>query len=290
LNISNNVPPGTRVGVLTARDASGNIIPCDYSLTKGSSGYFAVTGDELVTTWTTPTAPSYYSVRIHGIGRDTRFAGTAIFAVNVMAPVSPPTAAPSITVNGSNNAVVPEGAVIAVAVANGPGNTTDWIGLAAGGTPDTTFVRWYYLSGSQTPPAAGLTSATVTMTAPTTDGSYEARFYPDNGFVVAARTAFTVQGAAVPTPPAAPEPVITVTPTTPELPDSAPLGTVVATYAVTMSDGSLFTGTVGFAAPFYDAGGIFALSGNNIVINPAGPGVGPNMSTVTDHITLEALP
>jgi hypothetical protein len=177
-----------------------------------------------------------------------------------------------------------------VAVANGPGNTTVWIGLAAGGSPDTAFLRWDYLSGSQTPPSVGLTAAAITMTAPATDGAYEARFYPDDGSIVAARTLFTVQPAIPPTPPAAPQAVITVMPTTPELPDTTPLGAVVATYAVAMSDGSAFTGTVGFGAPFYDAGGIFALSGNNIVINPAGPGVGPNMSTITDHITLEALP
>jgi hypothetical protein len=84
--------------------------------------------------------------------------------------------------------------------------------------------------------------------------------------------------------------VITVMPNTPVVPDTAPLGTVVATYDVAMSDGSPFTGTVRFGAPFYDAGGIFALSGNNIIINPAGPGVGPLMTSITDHITLEAIP
>jgi hypothetical protein len=55
-----------------------------------------------------------------------------------------------------------------------------------------------------------------------------------------------------------------------------------------MSDGSPFTGTVGFGAPNYDAGGIFAISGNNIIVNPTGPGVGPNTTTLTDQITLEA--
>jgi len=33
---------------------------------------------------------------------------------------------------------------------------------------------------------------------------------------------------------------------------------------VTMSDGSPFTGAVGFGAPYNDAGGAFAISGNNI--------------------------
>ena len=82
--------------------------------------------------------------------------------------------------------------------------------------------------------------------------------------------------------------MITVTPNAPTIPDTTPLGAVVATFAVAMSDGSPFTGTVSFGAPYYDAGGIFAISGNNIIVNPAGPGVGPNMNTITDYITLEA--
>jgi hypothetical protein len=87
-----------------------------------------------------------------------------------------------------------------------------------------------------------------------------------------------------------PQPVITVTPNTPKVPDTTLLGAVVATYSVTMSDGSPFHGTVGFGAPHYDGRGVFALSGNHIIVNPSGPGLGPNKTTITDHITLEAIP
>jgi hypothetical protein len=62
-------------------------------------------------------------------------------------------------------------------------------------------------------------------------------------------------------------PVIAVTPSNPTIPDTMPLGAVVASFTVTMSDGSPFTGTVGFAAPYDNAGGIFAISGNNIIVN-----------------------
>jgi len=206
-------------------------------------------------------------------------------------------------VNGSSNAVVMEGANLAVALANGPGNPTDWVGLAAAGTADyTSLISWVYLSGSQTAPNTGVTSATIMMSAPMVDGSYEARFYLNNYWTVLTRTTFIV-GGTVPPPPSAPppppppgpppaaaQPTITVTPNTPEVPDTTPLGAIVATYSVAMSDGSPFTGNVRFGAPFYDSGGIFALSGNNIIVNPGGPGVGPNISTVTDHITLEAIP
>jgi hypothetical protein len=86
--------------------------------------------------------------------------------------------------------------------------------------------------------------------------------------------------------------MIAVTPNTTQVPDTAPLGAVVATYTVTTSDGSPFGGTIGFGAPNFDAGGIFSLAGSPtsgaIIVNPRGPGVGPNLSTVTDHITLIA--
>jgi hypothetical protein len=202
-------------------------------------------------------------------------------------------------VNGANNAMVAGGAALMVNVANGPGDTTDWVGLAAAGTPDRALIAWAYLNGTQTPPAAGVTSATVMMTAPTSAGPYEARFYPNNAWTVTARTSFTVVGVTPPPapPPPPPEPpapaaVITITPNTPQVPDTTSVGAVVATYTVTMSDGSPFVGTIGFGSPNFDAGGIFALTGSptsgNVIVNPNGPGVGPNLSTITDLITLIA--
>lgn len=96
--------------------------------------------------------------------------------------------------------------------------------------------------------------------------------------------------AVAPAPAGPPQPVITVRPNTPRVPDTMPGGAVVATYSVRMSDGSPFTGTVGFGAPHYDNKGVFALAGNHIIVNPDGPGLGPNKTTITDHITLEAIP
>jgi hypothetical protein len=278
LTISNDTTAGGLIGVLTTSDASGTKIQCDYSLTTGSVGYFAVSDNKLVTAWTKPPMPGYYSVCVYAVGTAARFNGSAWFTVTVAVPV------PSITVNGSDNATVAPGAVLSISVTSGPGNTTDWVGLAAAGAPDTSIIDWVYLNGARTPPVMGTTSATVTMTAPATNGSYEARLYVNNGWTVLDRSTLTVQNIVIP------EPIITVTPITPQISDITPRGAVVAAYSVTMSDGSPFTGTVRFGAPYYDAGGIFALSGSNIIVNPTGPGVGPNTSTVTDHITLEALP
>jgi hypothetical protein len=85
-------------------------------------------------------------------------------------------------------------------------------------------------------------------------------------------------------------PVIEVRPNTPRVRDTAPGGTVVARYSVRMSDNSPFTGTVRFGPPHYDDNGKFALAGSNIIVNPDEPGIGPNGATMTDHITLEAIP
>jgi hypothetical protein len=187
LTISNNVPAGTVIGVLTGRDDAGNVMPCNYRLTKGASGYFAVSGNNLVTEWNAPIAPGYYAARVHAIGTTAKFSGSAAFTITVQTP-------PSITVNGSANPVVAEGGNLAIAVVNGPGTPKDWVGLAAAGSPDTTYITWVYLSGSHTAPNVGLTSATVMMAAPSVDAAYEARFYLNDGFTVLARTAFTVKG------------------------------------------------------------------------------------------------
>ena len=85
-------------------------------------------------------------------------------------------------------------------------------------------------------------------------------------------------------------PVIEVRPDTPRVRDTAAGGTVVARYSVRMSDNSPFNGTVRFGPPYYDNDGRFALAGSNSIVNPDGPGIGPNKATMTDHITLEAIP
>jgi hypothetical protein len=182
LTVNNNASAGTVVGVLTARDASGAVVPCNFTLTKNSAGFLAISGNSLVTAFSGSFSAGNYSVRVHATGTNTRFSGNAVFniSVNIAAPPPPP------------------------------------------------------------PPPL--------------------------------------------------QPVITVTPSMPTVPDTTPVGAVVAAFSVVMSDGSPFTGTVSFGAPYYDAGGIFALAGRNIIVNPSGPGVGPNMTTITDHITLVAIP
>jgi hypothetical protein len=88
LTITNNASAGTVVGVLTAQDASGTVIPCNFTLTKNSAGFFVISGN-LVTARASILAGNY-SVRVHAIGTTTRFSGNAVFHITVNIAVPPP--------------------------------------------------------------------------------------------------------------------------------------------------------------------------------------------------------
>ena len=85
-NIADNAPPGTVVGILTVTDASGKIIPCNFMLTKGSGGHFAVSGNNLITAFTGSITPGHHSVHVRANGVSTRFKDTATFIITVRAP------------------------------------------------------------------------------------------------------------------------------------------------------------------------------------------------------------
>jgi hypothetical protein len=69
-------------------------------------------------------------------------------------------------------------------VANGPGSPNDWIGWYCPYTEaDAAYTDWKYLNGTKTPPATGLTAATVTFTVPAGGGGWcQARLFANNGF------------------------------------------------------------------------------------------------------------
>jgi hypothetical protein len=83
---------------------------------------------------------------------------------------------------------------------------------------------------------------------------------------------FTPTGAAL---------VLKFNPPNPSISATAPLGSVVATITPTWSDGSPFTGTLSFAQPYSNDQGIFAISGNNLIVkNPSGPGLSADANMV----------
>jgi hypothetical protein len=151
---------------------------------------------------------------------------------------------------------------MSIVVAGGPGDRTDWVGIATPNQPQNTETEYAYLvtGTTQRPPTGtqGVSSATLSLAAPSTNGSYEARFYADNGTTTAtllAKAPFMVSSQGVATPTA-----ITVSPASPTIPDNTPAGTVIATAKVTMSDGSQFHGTLMSSDTNF-----FAISGLNIV-------------------------
>src|SRR6516164_527473 len=90
LTVAQNAPAGTVVGMLAAIDA-GSIIPCNFTLSKQSSGFVAISSNNLVTLWSGTIAPDYYPVQVRAVGIRTRFSEKANFNVNVIGPASPPT-------------------------------------------------------------------------------------------------------------------------------------------------------------------------------------------------------
>ena len=86
------------------------------------------------------------------------------------------------------------GALIIVTVANGPGNAMDWVTLVSASAADTSYLAWKFLNDSGQIPAAGVTTATLTFTAPTTPGTYNFRLFANNTFTkLATSTPVTVQ-------------------------------------------------------------------------------------------------
>jgi uncharacterized membrane protein (DUF106 family) len=205
-----------------------------------------------------------------------------------VAASSPPP--PSLTLAEGPAVVASNGLVTATWATESNPTATDWIGwyavgaaVVSGGTG---------LAGSQWAYTGGMSNGSLTLPAPPPGGPYELRLYLNNSWILAATSnQFTVATSSPPSPPA-PTLTLTFAPQMPSIPDSTPLGTVVATVTAAWSDGSAFTGTLMFAAPYADDGGSFALScmqcaTANIVVAPAGLGVAGDGGTV-QNITVMA--
>ena len=95
-------------------------------------------------------------------------------------------ASPSqLVVNGvepPNPVTVPAGSVAVVTVSSGPGNATDWVALYPAGAATSEYIDWRYLNDTAAAPATGVTAATLRFTLTTTPGTYEFRFFADNGY------------------------------------------------------------------------------------------------------------
>jgi hypothetical protein len=82
---------------------------------------------------------------------------------------------------------VAPGASITVTLTNGAGGMFDWLAFASTTAPLTLYDQWTFVG-------QGVTTRTWTITAPTTPGTYEFRLFPNNGYVLAAKSlSVTVQ-------------------------------------------------------------------------------------------------
>jgi hypothetical protein len=89
--------------------------------------------------------------------------------------------------------------------------------------------------------------------------------------------------------PSAPAPYLTLSFNPPKstIASNTPAGTVVATIAATWSNGTPFTGTLSFGPPNSNDNATFAISGNSLIVNSAGPGVSADGGT-TQNVTVVA--
>ena len=80
---------------------------------------------------------------------------------------------------------------------------------------------------------------------------------------------------------------LSVNPTNPSISSDSPLGSVVATITANWSNGAWFNGTLSFGPPYSNDNATFAISGNNLIVNPNGPGVSGDANTV-QNVTIVA--
>lgn len=162
----------------------------------------AATGSALVTRgplWLGGTATNNY---FQGRLDDVRLYGRALNSSEILSDMTASAGLEAtIVVNGlgpTGSLTMATGAPLTVEVYSGPGNPTNFVALAQTGQPDSEYLERQYLDGGSTPPAQGLTDATLTFTAPTQPGVYEFRLFGDVGGVRLARST-TINVQQVPT-------------------------------------------------------------------------------------------
>ncbi len=100
---------------------------------------------------------------------------------------------PPVTLSVSATSV-PTSTPVTVTLANGLGGQFDWLAFAPTGAPDTSYITYTYVG-------SGVTTRTWTVTTPATPGTYEFRYFPNNGYVAdAISPPITVTVAAAPVP------------------------------------------------------------------------------------------
>jgi hypothetical protein len=80
---STTAPIGTVVGTLKLNNASLTAMGANFRLNEGCAGYFAISGNNLVTS--NVIVPGIYSIRVSGVGTQTWWDEKATFVITVTA-------------------------------------------------------------------------------------------------------------------------------------------------------------------------------------------------------------
>jgi hypothetical protein len=84
LTVSTKAAVGAVIGTVKLLNASDTAMNANDNLSKGSAGFFAVSGSNLVTV-NPLIPPGYYSVRVRAVGTKTWWSETANFVITVTA-------------------------------------------------------------------------------------------------------------------------------------------------------------------------------------------------------------
>jgi hypothetical protein len=206
-----------------------------------------------------------------GIGFPTQTWSSSNFWVDVLFTASTPPQQVISSIGLSNKTVAanqPAGTVVGQASVVMSPTTPAFSGALA--TPATD--AYFQMSGTA-----------LTTKAPLGAGTY-------NTAIIATQSGISdspfTQGETI-TVPTLPTLSLSLSPSSPSVASNAALGSAVATITATWSDGSPFTGTLTFGSPYSNDNATFAISGNNLIINPAGPGVSADANTV-QNVTIVA--
>ena len=157
---------------------------------------------------------------------------------------------------------------------------------------NTTYVAAYYTPNGQYADGyyglkTGIVSGSLNVPASSTVGGNGVYYY-GLGFPSSTWEASNYYVDVLFTPAGQP-PVLSLSfePPNPSIPNTTPLGATVATIIASWSNGQPFTGTLSFGPPNSNAGNVFAISGNSLIINPSGPGISAAGGTV-EQVTIVA--
>jgi hypothetical protein len=176
------------------------------------------------TSWTAgmPQTPGNYEFRLflnYGYAQAAVSAPVTVIAAPEPEPEPDPEPAPAATLTPSTTTATP-GAAVTVTLANGPGGATDWLALAAVGSPNTSYVAFVGFASSP--------SGTWTVNMPQTPGTYEFRLFLNYGYSRAATSAPVTVAAAEPEPEPEPAPVATLAVSTASAAPGAPVTVTLA--------------------------------------------------------------